>query len=45
MLTIYRIFINIIFILSPIIILIRLIYKKEDIRRFKEKIGFFKKKN
>jgi len=44
MLTIYRIFINIIFILSPIIILIRLIYKKEDIRRFKEKIGFFKKK-
>tara|TARA_Y100000996_G_scaffold411796_1_gene396603 strand:+ start:3992 stop:5227 length:1236 start_codon:yes stop_codon:yes gene_type:complete len=41
MLFIYRSIINIIFILSPIIILIRLINQKEDLKRFKEKIGFF----
>ena len=40
----YRIFINSIFILSPLIIFFRLLKKKEDIKRFKEKIGFFKQK-
>ena len=44
MLLIYRILINFIFFLSPIIILIRLIKKKEDLKRFKEKIGFFSKR-
>ncbi len=39
----YRIFINLIFILSPLIIFFRLLKKKEDLKRFKEKIGFFKK--
>ncbi len=38
----YRIFINSILILSPLIILFRLLKKKEDVRRFKEKFGFFK---
>ncbi len=44
---IYRILINIIFFLSPLILVIRLIKQKEDPIRFKEKIGFFsrKKKN
>ncbi len=37
----YRILINLIFILSPIIILLRLLENKEDIKRFKEKLGFF----
>ena len=37
----YRIFINLVFLLLPLIILIRLIKKKEDAKRFKEKIGFF----
>ena len=40
----YRFLINLIFILSPIIILIRIIKKKEDPKRFFEKIGFFSKK-
>ncbi len=44
MLFLYRSIINIIFILSPIIILIRLINQKEDFKRFKEKIGFFSRK-
>ncbi len=39
----YRIFINLILILSPFIILFRLLKKKEDPYRFKEKFGFFKK--
>ena len=39
----YRIFINLILFLSPLIILIRLLKKKEDPYRFREKIGFFKK--
>jgi 3-deoxy-D-manno-octulosonic-acid transferase len=39
----YRIFINLILIFSPIIILVRLFRNKEDLKRFKEKIGFFKK--
>ncbi len=41
MLVIYRILINITLILSPIIILLRLIKKKEDFKRFKEKFCFF----
>ena len=41
----YRIFINFIFLLSPFIILLRLLKKKEDPKRFKEKIGFFKNNN
>ena len=41
----YRIFINLILFLSPLIILIRLLKKKEDPYRFIEKIGFFKKNN
>ncbi|RPG13075.1 MAG: 3-deoxy-D-manno-octulosonic acid transferase [Pelagibacteraceae bacterium TMED232] len=44
MFIIYRILINIIYLLSPIIILIRLIKKKEDPKRFKEKFCFFTKK-
>ncbi len=44
MLFLYRILINIIFLLSPIIIIFRLIRKKEDIKRFKEKFCFFSKK-
>ena len=43
MIFVYRIFINLILILSPLIILIRLLKKKEDFIRFKEKLGFFKK--
>ena len=41
MIFIYRVLINFIFILSPIIIIIRLLKKKEDISRFKEKFCFF----
>ena len=40
----YRIIINVIIIFSPIIILIRLLKKKEDPIRFKEKFGFYSKK-
>ena len=40
----YRILINLILLLSPIIILIRLLQKKEDPLRFKEKLGFYSKK-
>ena len=43
MLFIYKILINIIFFFSPLILIIRLIKKKEDPHRFKEKIGFFSK--
>ena len=39
----YRVLINFIFILSPFIILTRLLKNKEALRRFKEKLGFFKK--
>ena len=38
---IYRFLINLVFIVSPLIIIIRLIKKKEDINRFKEKFCFF----
>ena len=44
MLFIYRIIINLITLVSPIIILLRLIKKKEDSKRFKEKFCFFSKK-
>ena len=40
----YRILINLILLLSPIIILIRLLQIKEDPLRFKEKLGFYSKK-
>jgi 3-deoxy-D-manno-octulosonic-acid transferase len=43
MLIAYRILINLTFILSPIILIFRLLKKKEDPKRFVEKIGFFKK--
>ena len=41
---IYRIIINLIILISPLIILVRLIKKKEDKIRFKEKFCFFSKK-
>ena len=41
---VYKILINIIFFCSPLILIIRLIRKKEDPKRFKEKLGFFIKK-
>ena len=41
---IYRLFINTIFIVSPLIVLIRLLKKKENFFRFKEKYCFFSKK-
>ncbi len=43
MIFIYRILINVILILSPLIILFRLLKKKEDLIRFKEKLSFFSK--
>ena len=45
MIILYRIIINLILILSPIIIIFRLIKKKEDLVRFKEKFCFFSEKN
>ena len=44
MLLIYRLLINLTIILSPLIIAIRLIKKKEHPSRFKEKFCFFDKK-
>ena len=44
MLIVYRILINFVFILSPIILIVRLLKKKEDFSRFKEKFCFFSKK-
>ena len=43
MLVIYRILINFIFLISPLILIFRLIKKKENILRFKEKYCFFSK--
>ena len=43
MILVYRIFINLILIISPLIVLVRLLKKKEDTVRFKEKLGFFSK--
>ena len=40
----YRILINLIILISPIIILVRIIKNKEDPKRFKEKFCFFSKK-
>ena len=44
MLIVYRIIINIVYLLSPIIVVLRLIKKKEDPKRFKEKFCFFTKR-
>ncbi len=44
MLIIYRLIINLIFLLSPLIVILRLIKKKEDIKRLKEKFCFFSQK-
>ena len=44
MILIYRLLINFVLILSPLIIIFRIIKKKEDKKRFKEKLGFFSKK-
>ncbi len=44
MIIIYRLLINLILLLSPLIIFIRLIKKKEHLIRFKEKFCFFSKK-
>ena len=44
MIYIYRFLINIILLISPIIILFRLLKKKEDVIRFKEKFSFYSKK-
>ena len=44
MLSVYKLLINFIVIFSPLIILIRLIKKKEHLTRFKEKFTFFSKK-
>jgi len=45
MLFFYRVAINFIFLISPIIIIYRIFKKKEDPKRFLEKIGKFNKKN
>ena len=45
MLFFYRLTINFIFLISPIIIIYRIYKKKEDPKRFLEKIGKFNKKN
>ena len=44
MLTIYRLLINLAILLSPFIIILRLINQKEDFTRFKEKFCFFSKR-
>ena len=44
MLRVYRLLINFVLILSPFIIVVRLIKKKEHFTRFKEKFTFFSKK-
>ena len=41
---IYKILINLVFFFSPVIIIFRIFKGKEDLLRFKEKIGFFSKK-
>ena len=43
MLAVYRIFINLIILFSPLIVFLRLIKKKEDPKRLKEKFCFFSK--
>jgi 3-deoxy-D-manno-octulosonic-acid transferase len=44
MLFFYRVFINLIFLLSPLIIIVRLLKKKESIKRFSEKLCVFSEK-
>ncbi len=44
MFLLYRFLINLVCFLSPIIIIFRILKKKEDIKRFKEKFSFFSKK-
>jgi len=44
MLFVYRILINLLLVLSPIIIVFRIINNKEHPKRFLEKIGFITKK-
>jgi 3-deoxy-D-manno-octulosonic-acid transferase len=44
MIIIYRLLINLILIISPLIVIFRFFKKKEDPVRFKEKLGFFSKK-
>ena len=44
MLILYRLLTGLILILSPIILAIRLLKKKEDPKRFKEKFCFFSEK-
>ena len=44
MFAIYRILLNLILVFSPLVILIRLLRKKEHPRRFKEKFGLYSKK-
>ena len=41
---IYKFLINVVFFFSPFILLIRIIKRKEDIKRFIEKFGLFTKK-
>jgi 3-deoxy-D-manno-octulosonic-acid transferase len=43
MFIIYRLLINLVFLLSPFILIFRILKKKEDIHRFKEKFCFFSK--
>ena len=44
MIQFYRIIINFLFLISPLIFLIRIIKKKEHPKRFKEKFGLFSEK-
>ena len=45
MFVIYNLFLFLIILISPLIVLIRIFLGKEDQIRFKEKFGFFPKKN
>ena len=42
---IYSILINILFLISPIIFIFRVLKKKEDLKRFQEKYCIYKNKN
>ena len=44
MLIVYRVLINLIILLSPLIVIFRLLKKKEDLKRFKEKFCLFSQK-
>ena len=44
MLLLYRLLINLILLISPLILIFRIIKKKENFLRFKEKFGFFSQK-